>query len=260
MTVSRSAYPSSTATADDLDPATVESYRRNGFVRIRSVLTPYEVAIYRDAAARAYERMGSLTTSDVFKQILQLWRRDEVLRNLTLHPGLAAIASRLAGVDLRLWHDHLLIKKPHNGVATEFHQDAPYWPHATSRHCLSAWIALVDVPVERGCMTFIPGSHERHDIRPIDLEDSTDMFKAAPDLAYEQRVTVPLRAGDCTFHNGYLAHSANPNATDDFRYAHVVIYTDVQTTYDGKRHVVTDPLGLTVGQVLPDEMFPPLPG
>src|SRR5664279_246270 len=103
MTVTRSAYPSSTTTVDDLDPATVGSYRRNGFVRIPSVLTPYEVAIYRDAAAGAYERMGSLTSSDVFKQILQLWRRDDVLRNLTLHPGLAAIASRLAGVDLRLW-------------------------------------------------------------------------------------------------------------------------------------------------------------
>lgn len=153
MTVTRSTDSSPVTTATDLDPATVEGYRRNGFVRIPSVLTPYEVAIYRDAAARAYERMGSLTSSDVFKQIIQLWRRDDVLRNLTLHAGLAAIASRLAGIDLRLWHDHLLIKKPHNGVATEFHQDAPYWPHATSRHCLSAWIALVDVPVERGCMT-----------------------------------------------------------------------------------------------------------
>lgn len=254
-----STYPAKVTAAADLETVTIDGYRRNGFVRIPSVLTPYEVAIYRDAAARAYERMGSLTQSDVFKQIIQMWRRDGPLRNLTLHTGLASIATRLAGIDLRLWHDQLLIKKPHNGAATEFHQDAPYWPLANVRHCLSAWIALVDVPVERGCMTFIPGTHERHDIRPVDLEDSTDMLAAAPDLAYQQRVTVPVRAGDCTFHNGYLAHSANPNATDDFRYAHVVIYTDVQATYDGKRHVVTDPLGLTVGEVLPDDVFPPLP-
>lgn len=246
--------------AADIDDATVESYRRNGFVRIPAVLTPYEVAIYRDAAARAYDRMESYSNSDVFKQIVQVWHRDQTLKALTLNPSIAGIAAKLAGVELRLWHDHLLIKRPHNGKPTEFHQDAPYWPHANFRHCLSAWVALVDVPVERGCMTFIPGSHERKDIRPVDLEDSTDLFTAAPDLAYEQRVTVPLKAGDATFHNGYLAHSANPNATDDFRYAHVVIYTDVQTTYDGKRHVVTDPLGLTVGQVLPDDVFPPLPG
>ena len=52
---------------------------------------------------------------------------------LTLNP-LAQQATELAGIPLRLWHDQLLIKKPHNGAPTEFHQDAPYWPHANVRH------------------------------------------------------------------------------------------------------------------------------
>ena len=94
-------------------------------------------------------------------------------------------------------------------------------------------MALVDVPVERGCMTFIPGSHRRQDLRAIDLTDAHDLFNAAPDLAYEPRVTVPLRAGDCTFHNGYLAHTANANDTDEFRYAMVNIYVDAETRYNG---------------------------
>ena len=136
-----------------------------------------------------------------------------------------------------------MIKKPHNHTATEFHQDSPYWPHPGGRHQLSAWVALVDVPVERGCMTFIPGSHRRHDLRAIDLTDAHDMFAAAPDLAYEQRVTVPLRAGDCTFHNGYLAHTANPNDTDEFRYAMVNIYVDAETRYNGDRARLHRPPG-----------------
>ena len=82
------------------------------------------------------------------------------------------------------------------------------------------------------------------------------MFAAAPDLAYEKRVTVPLRAGDCTFHNGYLAHTANPNDTDEFRYAMVNIYIDAETRFSGAGHVCTDDLGLTAGEVLPDEEFP----
>ena len=236
----------------------VEEYRRDGFVHIPNVLGADEVAAYRAAAEDAYEHLTAFNPEDdaVFKQVLQLWKTDPRLRSLSFHDGLARIATQLAGVRLRLWHDQLLIKKPHNGAATEFHQDAPYWPHAGSRHQLSAWIALVDVPVERGCMSFIPGSHDHQDVRAVDLHDRTDFFSAAPDLTYERRVTVPLRAGDCTFHNGYVAHTANRNDTDEFRYAFVNIYVDAQTRYDGRPHPCTDGLGIPVGATLPDEEFP----
>ncbi len=239
----------------------VASYRENGFVHIPQVLTPEEVERYRDAARHAYETKAAYNGPDdnTFKQILQLWQTDETLRDLTFHAGLANIATQLAGIPLMLWHDQLLIKKPHNGSATEYHQDAPYWPHANARHRLSAWIALVDVPVERGCMTFIPGTHRWTDIRAVDLHDRTDFSDAAPDVTYLPRVTVPLRAGDCTFHNAYLAHTANPNDTDDFRYAFVNIYVDAKLTYDGRPHPCTDGLGLEIGSPLPAEHFPRLP-
>lgn len=251
-----------TTTAPDtnlLDPETVADYRRDGFVRIKGALTPEEVERFRDAAKQQYETGTALNRDDqIFKQVVNVWTSDETLRDLTLHPKLARLATELAGLPVRIWHDHLLIKKPHNQAPTEFHQDAPYWPHANCRHSLSAWVALVDVPVERGCMTFIPGQHERRDIRPIDLSDAHDLFEAAPDLTWHRRVTIPLQAGDVTFHNGYTPHTANSNNTDEFRYAHINIYADRELTYDGKPHVCTDPLNLTVGQQLPDDHFPPV--
>ncbi len=248
-----------TAPAFQLDTDQIRSYQDNGFLHVPGVLSSDEVERFRAAAANAYDNVASLDADNqMFRQIVQLWKADPILRDLTLHPGLAQLAQTLAGMPVRIWHDQLLIKKPHNQTPTEFHQDAPYWPHATSRHQLSAWVALVDVPVERGCMTFIPGSHRRQDLRAIDLTDSADLFSVAPDLVYEPRVTVPLRAGDCTFHNGFLAHTANPNDTDEFRYAMVNIYIDAQTSYDGRRHVCTDGLGLQVGQQLPDDEFPPV--
>lgn len=239
----------------------VTGYRENGFIHLPGVLTAAEVERYREAAARAYDEIASLNADNqMFRQIVQVWKTDPTLRELTLHPGLADYASQLSGLPVRLWHDQLLIKKPHNHTPTEFHQDSPYWPHTGGRHQLSVWVALVDVPVERGCMTFIPGSHRRHDLRAIDLTDAHDLFDVAPDLAYEQRVTVPLRAGDCTFHNGYLAHTANANDTDEFRYAMVNIYVDADTRYDGRRHPCTDGLDLTLGEVLPDDEFPRFSG
>lgn len=243
-----------------LNPETVAGYRANGYVHIPSVLDADEVERFRGAAAAVYDRESGLDSENrMFKQVVNIWQRDDTLRELTVHPVLADLATQLAGVPLRIWHDQLLIKPPHNGTPTEFHQDAPYWPHADCRHSLSAWVALVDVPVERGCMTFIPGQQDRRDIRAIDLTDATDLFEAAPDLAYLPRVTVPLHAGDVTFHNGYTPHTANANDTDDFRFAHVNIYVDRELTFDGRGHVCTSPLDLKAGDHLPDKEFPPVP-
>lgn len=254
----------SSLATDLVDPASIESYRADGFVRVPGVLAPEEVERFA-AAARSYverhrdESHAKNYAEKVFTQLVNVWQHDETLRGLTLHPRLAAVATQLAGVPLRLWHDHMLVKPPHNEAATEFHQDRPYWPHATSRHSLSAWVALVDVPVERGCMTFLPGSHEHAGLRAQDLRDRDDLFRVAPDLRWKKRVTVPLRAGDCTFHHSYTAHMATPNYTDDPRFAQVVIYMDAATTYDAARHVVTDPLGLGSGDPLNGPTFPALP-
>ncbi len=108
-------------------------------------------------------------------------------------------------------------------------------------------------------MIFIPGSQAQRGLRAQDLTDSRDLFRLAPDLQWEPRVTVPLRAGDCTFHDAYVAHTATPNLTDDPRVAHVTIFIDAQKRYTGAAHVVTDGLGLTVGETLPDDRFPRLP-
>jgi phytanoyl-CoA hydroxylase len=75
-------------------------------------------------------------------------------------------------------------------------------------------------------------------------------------LQWGERVTVPLRKGDCTFHHGRCAHMATPNNTDDPRVAHVIIYLNEGTRYTQRRHVVTDPLHLEEGQLLEGELFP----
>lgn len=239
----------------------VAAYRAQGFLRVPKVLTAEEVEHYRSAAERAAGTMEDIHGGAIFTQVVDVWRKDEALRGLTMHQGLAARAAQLSGVPLRLWHDQLLIKPPHNGAATEFHQDQPYWPHTGSRHDLSAWVALVDVPVERGCMTYLPGSHHGYDgLRSQDLSDSMDLFRIAPDLAWAPRTTIPLRAGDVTFHNGMTVHTAAPNRTDEARIAQVVIYVDAEVKFDGSSHPVTDGLDLNVGEPLPGDRFPAFQG
>ena len=241
-----------------IGPDDVATYRRDGVVRVKGVISAERAERYRSAADEARRKLVDINGTGMFTQVLQVWQFDETMRELTFDPTLASVAAELSGEPMRLWHDHMLIKEPHNDRATEFHQDGPLWSYDGAERALSAWVALVDVPVERGCMTFIPGSHRRTDLRAINLADEVDLFVAAPEMTWDKRVTIPLRAGDCTFHNAFTGHMATPNRTDDPRFAHVVVYAPQSSTFNGRKHIVTDPLGLSVGQTLPDEAFPPL--
>ncbi len=240
-----------------LNASLIDAYRRDGFVHVPGIISAAESETYRVAALDAAQRLKTMEyAKSVFDQCVNAWTQDEAMKELTLHPNIAAAAEALVGVKLRLWHDQILIKQPKTSKPTEFHQDQPYWPHAKSTHPISCWVALCDVPVERGCMTFIAGQQHRDDLVEQDLQSDRSMFEVCPELTWEKRVTVPLRAGDCTFHHGRAPHMATPNFTDDPRVAHVIIYIDADTVYDGRPHVVTDPLGLEAGSTLDGDLFP----
>ncbi|MDQ3327571.1 MAG: phytanoyl-CoA dioxygenase family protein [Chloroflexota bacterium] len=243
-------------TPETLSADTIQTYRQQGFVHVPGIISPEEVAEFRDASLALAERMQSFNANGIFTQLVNAWHEDETMQRLTMHPNIAGVAEKLAGIPLRLWHDQVLIKQPHNMKPTEYHQDQPLWPHDNTRTSISAWVALVDVPVERGCMTFIPGSQSRTDLAPMNLGRADSFFEDAPELVWQQRVTVPLRAGDCTFHNSRTLHMANDNATDEPRVAHIILMMDAETTYRPQGHPVTDPLNLKEGDPLTGEMFP----
>ncbi|MDP6038715.1 MAG: phytanoyl-CoA dioxygenase family protein [Candidatus Latescibacteria bacterium] len=250
-------------TPETLSQAQIDHYRNNGFVHIPGIISPEETSEFHDAIQNFSENTRPNESDDikvrdnpVFTQLVNFWPENETIRHLTFHPNIGALAEKLAGVPLRLWHDHVLIKQPHNETPTAYHQDQPFWPHNNSPCSISAWIALCDVPVERGCMTFIPGTHRYTDLPTQSTRDDNILFAAQPDLEWAPRITVPLKAGDCTFHHSRCAHMATPNSTDEPRVAHVIIFMDQTTTYSGKNHIVTDPLELEEGMLLDGELFP----
>ncbi|GAB3925750.1 hypothetical protein GCM10011575_06410 [Microlunatus endophyticus] len=236
----------------------IDTYRTDGVVRIRGMLKPEEVQTFLAAEQAFHQRhkQDSLDKQGTFTQLVNVWQQDETLAQLTLHPRIAAAAKQLTGIPLRIWHDHMLVKEPHNNKPTFFHQDRPYWPHTGDRQSLSCWIALVDVPPERGCMTFLRGTQHLTGLRPQNLAEEEDLFGLAPDLRWLPRITYPLRAGDVTFHTSYTGHMALDNRTDSARYAHITVYMDAETRFNGNPHIVTAPLDLTEGDPLAGENFP----
>lgn len=256
----------------EITPDQITFYRENGFVKIEGILTPEEVEFYHAEAHRIAVEKTSQSKRDksergvyhsILNQTVNAWRQSDIMKALTLHPNVTSAAKALAGVPLRLWHDHVLAKDPHNGKISAWHQDQPFWPHRNSPNPLSCWMALIDVPERRGCMSFIPKAHRRTDLAMQNLHDSAKLFSVAPDLEFATKITEPLRAGDCTFHHGLCPHMANANDTDEYRIAHVAIFMDRDTEFDntvkGKTgaHILTDSLGLNVGDRLEDpDLFP----
>ena len=158
-----------------------------------------------------------------FIQCQNLWEDWPDVRALTFHPAVTALATRLIGAErLRLWHDQALYKEP-GGRDTDAHQDHPYWPIAEDL-TLTAWIPLMDVAEENGCMGYVPGSHRGHREFINIFTEPGSGEKLLSRLAPTAPVFVPARAGDVLFHHGYTAHLAKPNKTDAMRRVHTAIY------------------------------------
>ena len=110
---------------------------------------------------------------------------------------------------------------------------------AVSRQSISIWIALEDATLENGCMWFIPGSlqHATYDNSGIGA-NMADLFKLYPKMATTDSVAVPMKAGDCSFHNGLVAHGAGANMTRGRRIAMTCAYMPVGSTFNGNRNVL----------------------
>ncbi len=243
-----------------LTAADVAVYRHQGFLHTPGILTAAEAEDLRGrfliATGKAQNLAGD-SGPTMFDQFVNLWQQtDPTLLDLALHPRMRAAALALAGEPLRVWHDHLLVKRAKNGVPTEWHQDQPYWPHANSAGALSAWVALVDVPQIRGCMSYIPGSHRHTGLEAQNLGDATDLFRRCPELQWQTSITVPVKAGDVVWHHARTAHRAEANRSDTDRVVVSVIYMPQTTTYTGAPHICTEGRNYQVGALLTGDAFP----
>jgi ectoine hydroxylase-related dioxygenase (phytanoyl-CoA dioxygenase family) len=214
-------------------PEQVAAYQRDGHLLLRGVLSPEEVAVYRrvirDAAMQYNTETRPLEERDTygraFLQIMNLWTRDEGVRQFVWAKRFARIAAQIMGVPgVRLYHDQALFKEPGGGF-TPWHQDQTYWPLDTD-HTVTMWMPLVDIPPEVGSMTFASGSHRRGWITKEIISDESESFfdryvreEGLPTVYYGA-----MSAGDATFHAGWTLHKAFGNPTPNMREVMTVIF------------------------------------
>jgi hypothetical protein len=139
----------------------VESYRENGYIKLRQVLSPSMLEHYGGIirARVAQLTSGALpleqrtTYGNAFLHVMNLWVESDEVRQFVFGRRLARIAAALMGVSgVRLYHDRALYEEAGGGI-TPWHAEQYCWP-VDSDGTIPAWVPLQGTPRDMGPLAF----------------------------------------------------------------------------------------------------------
>lgn len=214
-------------------PAQRAQFARDGHIVLPAVMSREEAAAYRPHLTEAVRRFNTETRplserdtyGRAFLQVMNLWVQSEAVRRYTLARRFAQIAADLLGVPgVRIYHDQALYKEP-GGGHTPWHQDQYYWPLDTN-NTLTLWMPLIDITEEMGSLIFASGSGSEGYLGKLPISDESDELfnRFIAERGYTRTSNGDMRAGDASFHNGWVIHSAPGNAGTVTREVMTVIY------------------------------------
>lgn len=212
----------------------IEFYQQYRYIKIKEVLDEATVSFFNDAISKRVAIMNNnvkpleerSTYGKAFLQLFNLWREDEVVKELVFSKRMAKLASDLMQTDgVRIYHDQALFKEGGGGI-TPWHADQYYWPLETDR-TITAWIPLQATPLELGPLEFSAGSHQIVDGRDLEISDESEsVIQQKLRVTDFKHVIEPFDLGEVSFHSGWVFHRAGANMTDQMRKVMTVIYMD----------------------------------
>lgn len=247
-------------------------FDRDGFVGPVDILSNDEVQRVRAAVTsvidnldqhrqQLYEVEQSFTDrpGEVVCHFLGGFRVNTVLADLIHHKRITKLSAELLGVSrLRFWHDQVFAKPPEHPGVVPWHQDYSYWTRTHPACHITCNLLLDDSDEDSGCMQFVPGSH-RWPLLPqlpfdAPLEAIRDHLPAGADF---KPVSLPVRAGQATFHHSHTLHGSDQNRSARWRRAVVCNYmgADVRVK-DGSSPLLRGVPLLAAGEIITGEDFP----
>lgn len=148
-----------------IDPAVIESYRREGVVVLRGVVSADEVELLRagiDAVVASPSPRAKVASSiddpGLFLEDFCTWRERPEFASFLSSTHLPRIAAELMGSErVHLYHDHVLVKEPRTRQRTPWHQDQPYYDVEGTQN-VSFWVPVDPVPLESS-LELVAGTH-----------------------------------------------------------------------------------------------------
>jgi Phytanoyl-CoA dioxygenase (PhyH) len=158
---------------------------------------------------------------------------------LSRSPSMASLQAQfmLASGPVRFFRNALHCKEPDTAGygPTKWHQDFVLVPLDRSDRP-NVWIALIDIPPERGALRFVDRSHHLGLLgSPFEDSEEDVLPNLYPQLFTPENISPPLhlKPGDATVHHALTIHSAPSNTTSTSRWGFAVQYVPADTRYTG---------------------------
>jgi ectoine hydroxylase-related dioxygenase (phytanoyl-CoA dioxygenase family) len=251
----------------------VAAFARDGAVVLRGVLGDDEV----DTLARGVDRnladlspLGMNATQPgkpgAFVEDFRNWSRIEEYESVIRGSALGAVAGALMGSEqVRLFHDHLLVKEPGTLDRSPWHQDQPYYC-IDGVQTVSFWLPL-DPVARPASLEFVTGTHTGPWFMPRSFVKGTAMvfdegaLEEVPDVDAD-RAAFPIKGwamqpGDAVAFNMLTLHAAAGSPAR--RRVFSVRFCGDDVTWAPRPHRTSPPFGdvdLAAGAPLDHPLFP----
>jgi len=247
----------------------ISHYQKFGWVKLNKFVPMDRV---NAILALAKERMGENGDRDAppeafsyFNSLVMNGLNNPVLGPVIWHcaRNARALMARAAQIGVRYFSDYYNVKLPSimkghggNGI-TGWHQD--YAAAGSDRSGATIfWIALDDLPPEKGTMAFLNGSHRYGVLGHFSTYGNGNVLDSYPELLADCTPTglLPYAAGDVTVHSNMCVHSAGLNVTDGPRWTYTVMISPADACWNGGAVDAFDTTGLKVHGEFDDGRFP----
>jgi hypothetical protein len=222
-----------------LTPHHRRTYEQDGYVVVRGLFSPLEMAV----VALEAERLLGLDHLKDTKNIRCRWQNhvgtgeclfetfdpvadiSSVCNNLARDPRLVGVISELYGEPALLFKDKLIFKPP-GAKGYDLHQDYIGWPGFPETF-LTAAVAIDPCGRDNGATEVFPGYHTGGYLSPKDGEYHS---LSASEVDESKGVFLELEPGDVAIFGCFVPHRSAPNRSGSWRR---LLYLSYNANSDG---------------------------
>ncbi|MFT5303551.1 MAG: phytanoyl-CoA hydroxylase [Mariniblastus sp.] len=247
-----------------LTPDEIASFHKNGYVTLRAVIVPAELAELErvfdefndgkrgvDFGRDLGDHSQGHGTNRLDYNMINVnipCTHDPRWANNIFEQRAASITEQLHGRGMAKDYEQLLTKIPNRPKAIfPFHQDMAYWPKKSGLETRTATISLAinQAAVENGCLEVLPesqltkslyGEHENYGANTDDKGDIRAIRLKMTAEDEQKVIPLPVGPGDCTVHDEWIVHGSSGNKSEEPRKTYVVAFRDEKMIAYERKH------------------------